>query len=400
MSQIKHHIQMSPFTTASYGPMDTVNIDTIGPFPADEQGNKYVIVIIDAFSRWNMLIPTVDATAKSAAYALIQWMGFFGIPSNIVSDNGTQYVNTLIDDFLSVIHTEHTRINAYSHEENGIVERANKEVQRHLKAILYERKTKKAWSSALPLVQRIMNAQVHSVIGVTPAEILFGNSVHLDRNLFNANAVENREQPLDDYLTELMTLQEHLLQVAVAKQISTDQFHLAMRQPTAQHTEFPDNSYVLATYENDERRPPTKLHTRLRGPFRVVNTNAEDNRVVNVIHPVTNKLETIHKKLLRPFTYDPNHTDPDEVAQHDGDYVVITEIRDHRFVKDGMIYVPIGREGKVSELQLLVRYQNEPEGIWQQEWSINTKLNHAGAVHSYLRENKLKKFIPVQYRYE
>ena len=136
MSHIKHHIQMSPFTTASYGPMDTVNIDTIGPLPRDENGNKYVIVIIDAFSRWCMLIPTVDATAKSAAQALIQWMGFFGIPSNVVSDNGSQYANKLIAEFLSELQIEHSLINAYSHEENGIVERANKEVQRHLQAIL------------------------------------------------------------------------------------------------------------------------------------------------------------------------------------------------------------------------------------------------------------------------
>jgi hypothetical protein len=85
---------MSPFTTASYGPMYTVNIDTIGPFPADEQGNKYVIVIIDAFSCWNMLIPTV----MSAAYALIQWMGFLGIPSNVVSDNGTHHSSGKLSD--------------------------------------------------------------------------------------------------------------------------------------------------------------------------------------------------------------------------------------------------------------------------------------------------------------
>ena len=185
MSQIKHHIHMSPFTTAAYGVMDRVCIDSIGPFPIDEDGNRYIIAMIDAFSRWVMLVPAPDATAVSAASALLKWMGFFGIPSNIVSDNGTQYVNELITKFLKILRVNHIKINAYSHEENAIVERANKEVQRHLRAILYERKVKRQWSQALPLVQRIINAQVHTTIGVTPAQILFGNAVDLDRQLFN-----------------------------------------------------------------------------------------------------------------------------------------------------------------------------------------------------------------------
>ena len=47
---------------------------------------------------------------------------------------------------------------AYSKEENAIVERANKEVLRHLKAMIYDTSIKEQWCDILPLVQRIMNA--------------------------------------------------------------------------------------------------------------------------------------------------------------------------------------------------------------------------------------------------
>lgn len=109
MSQLKHHIHMSPFTTVSYGPMNRLNIDSIGPFPVDEAGNKYIITIIDAFTRWCMLIPTVDATAISAADALVKWMGIFGIPSSIVS----RQWNTVCELFShysprSTTHTTHS----------------------------------------------------------------------------------------------------------------------------------------------------------------------------------------------------------------------------------------------------------------------------------------------------
>ena len=74
-------------------------------------------------------------------------------------------------------------IQAYSHQENGIVESSNKEVGRYLVAIIHDIKCLKQWSQMLPLVQRIMNAQVHSSIGVSPAQILFGNAIDLDRIL-------------------------------------------------------------------------------------------------------------------------------------------------------------------------------------------------------------------------
>ncbi len=47
---------------------------------------------------------------------------------------------------------------AHSSEENGIVERANQEVMRHLRALLFDSRVHDKWSfEQLPLVQRIMN---------------------------------------------------------------------------------------------------------------------------------------------------------------------------------------------------------------------------------------------------
>jgi hypothetical protein len=43
MSQIKPAIHTVPFTTATYNPMESLNVDTIGPLPPDEDGNTYCI---------------------------------------------------------------------------------------------------------------------------------------------------------------------------------------------------------------------------------------------------------------------------------------------------------------------------------------------------------------------
>ena len=119
--------------------MDRIAIDTIEPLPEDGLGNKYIITIIDAFSRLVELIPTKDTGAETAANAVLQWICRYGIPSQIVSDNGTQYANELITT-LCHLFKNHKLIQAYSYEENAIVERANKEIGRHLSAIVLDRK--------------------------------------------------------------------------------------------------------------------------------------------------------------------------------------------------------------------------------------------------------------------
>ena len=134
MSLLKIPIAAHAFTTSSYTPMECLNIDYIGPFP----DGGYILVIVDAFTRWVELFPTVDATAASAAQALLQHFGRFGAPHQLRSDNGPHFIADLIREFLSLIGTEHCLTLAYSKQENSIVERYNKEINRHIRALTYD----------------------------------------------------------------------------------------------------------------------------------------------------------------------------------------------------------------------------------------------------------------------
>ena len=93
MTQVKIPIHTHPFTVGSYEPFERINIDFIGPLPEDSQGNKYIIVIIDCFSRFVDLYATKSNNAEESARELLQTMGRFGQPSQILSDNGSHFVN-------------------------------------------------------------------------------------------------------------------------------------------------------------------------------------------------------------------------------------------------------------------------------------------------------------------
>jgi transposase InsO family protein len=149
-------------------------------------GYRYVLGIMDSFTRWIELFALTTLEAPEAANCLIQFFGRYGVPTELLSDNGSQFVNELIKAILRIVGTKQVLSLAYSKEENGRIERANKEILRHLRAFVGHSKVVDEWVIKLPFAQRIMNASVHSVTGFSPASMLFGNSIDLNRNIMPA----------------------------------------------------------------------------------------------------------------------------------------------------------------------------------------------------------------------
>ena len=69
-------------------------------------------------------------------------------------------------------------------EENTLVERMNKEINRHLRALPFENSSLDNYAESLPFVQRILNANYSDRLKVSSAQLLFGNVINLDRGIF------------------------------------------------------------------------------------------------------------------------------------------------------------------------------------------------------------------------
>ena len=122
LSAVKFPSHAHPFTTSTYEPMQCLNIDFIGPFP--DKG----YIFFDTFTRWFKLYHTPDATAKSATQCLLKHFGQFGAPALFFSAE-------VFRELLDAVGVRHCRTTPYSSEENSLVERANKEINRHIRAL-------------------------------------------------------------------------------------------------------------------------------------------------------------------------------------------------------------------------------------------------------------------------
>ena len=383
MSRIKIPIHTAPFTTASYGLMKKLSMDCIGRLKETEDVYTHILAIIDNFSRYVGLYPIKGASALHVAEALLTHIGTFGCPEIIQMDNGTEFINETISEVIKLLGTSQAAILAHSKEENAIVERCNKETMRHINAMFFEVNKRDSWKIHIPLAQRIINSEVHSRLGVSPNDLVFGGKLNLHGGFLHAPIVQSQDVHIASWSSEMLSLQDKLVDIAQKRQHDKDEKHMNKRRSSNAITEFRHNSFVLIQYPDSAMGPraPTKFHTPWRGPMRVVsNIGAE-----YIVHDlVQNKDIPVHVTRMKVFEHDPKRTDPLAIAARDNEEFEIDFIVSHS-----------GDPKRKSDMDFLVRWlgYDESEDLWL-PWS---QVRNVPALHTYLRENGMTKLIPKEH---
>ena len=72
---------------------DILYVDLMGPIsPEDNQGNKYVLTMLDSFSRFAVAVPLPNKTAQTVTRAMTaHWLAPYGRPKAIYSDLGKEF---------------------------------------------------------------------------------------------------------------------------------------------------------------------------------------------------------------------------------------------------------------------------------------------------------------------
>ena len=164
--------------------------------------------------------------------------------------------------------TENCLTLAYSSQQNAIVERVNKEINRHIRSLTFQSNSIDDYKSHLPIVQRILNSAYSDHTKVSASQLLFGNAINLDRGLF----LPPEERPLQDvplsvYTSRMLHFQDEVMEKAREIFRRSNDLHMASF-PDKPTTQFLPGLHVLVKYRNGG--PPTRLHTAWKGPLRVI----------------------------------------------------------------------------------------------------------------------------------
>ena len=107
--RIDHKLQI-----ASNIPFQILTADIAGPLPTTPGGNRYILIIVDDFTKWAQAIP--NALAKTVANCIIKRELTFGIPDQILTDRGKNFQSQVLKQVYLLLDIYQTRTTAFHPE--------------------------------------------------------------------------------------------------------------------------------------------------------------------------------------------------------------------------------------------------------------------------------------------
>ena len=118
-------------------PWDRLSTDILGPLPESNQGNKYIMVVTDHFTKWVEIFALPNQQAETCASVLLnEVISRYGCPYDIHSDQGRNYTSAIFSELCQYLEIRKTRTSPYHPSGNGQCERFNLTLIRMIKAYL------------------------------------------------------------------------------------------------------------------------------------------------------------------------------------------------------------------------------------------------------------------------
>ena len=187
-------------------PWDHIQIDLVGPIPESNDGYSWILTIIDVMSGFTLLRPLRSKSMEEVAIALWQLICDFGPPKIMQSDNGTEFVNSVIAQLVNLFGIDRRLITPYNPRADGLVERKNKELGRLLKKLM--KGSSYTWNLLLPITQLSLNLKELRRIGTEPFTLFFGRPFNQFKDHSNTPITSNYQQVIENRLNKLRELRD------------------------------------------------------------------------------------------------------------------------------------------------------------------------------------------------
>ena len=193
---------------------------------------------------------------EAATAFLHQWAAFFGIPSEMSSDNGASFVSNLWKDMMSKLNIKVKYSALYRPESIGMLERQHRGLKDSLKAALVDmgEKHTNRWIDHLPFVLLGRRVALQPDIGASASELTFGMNVRIPGQLLHDPGNLPSGPELQNILQKVKN--------ATNTEACQPSRH---NKPEAPLKEIPPN----ITHVYTRQHQTTGLQTPFEGPFRI-----------------------------------------------------------------------------------------------------------------------------------
>lgn len=270
-----------------------ISCDIVGPLPLSQAGNRYVLSIVDHFSRYTEFVALPDQTSETVARALMhRYISRYGIPRELITDQGGNFTSDLIKHLCKFLKVKKLNTTSYHPMSNGRTEVTHKTLEKMLSH--YVNNNQNDWDMHLSLVCMAVNSQYHESTGYSPYEIVFGRKMEtpLEGDLTITNSTEIYDNHVEDLRSKLLEINQ-----------LTREFQQKSR--TKQKTQY-DKKAKVRKYKVGQKVylyvPQIKRHrvrklARLwRGPYKITKIVSD----LNVVLRIRKREVTVHINRIKP----------------------------------------------------------------------------------------------------
>ena len=134
-------------------------IDIAGPLPVTKSGYRYILGVVDVFSRYIALIPLRSTGSNKIIKTLLSiWISTFGFPSTILTDNAPNFTSSEMEMFCRMYNIKKENSPPYYPQGNGIIERAFRTSKDIIYATCKERGIN--WAKLLPNTIMVLRSTI------------------------------------------------------------------------------------------------------------------------------------------------------------------------------------------------------------------------------------------------
>ena len=308
-------------------------LDLCGPFPVTSSNNTYIMVLLDVATRFHIMRPIPDKTAKSVAKELVSIFSLMGFPRIINSDRGREFKNAIMDEICEAMKIDKRLSTAYYSQSNGGAERAIQNTKRLLSKLILG-VAEDNWDLKVNAVQLMINCKISKRLQSSPFSLMFARRMTNDDPIMFDKSTSSR--PIEPMSNEELLKRIDYMYDIVLPGISerTSIYNKTMKDQADKHryiVDFPVGSFVTVRKKGIRK----SLSPVYEGPYEVVRKTAGGNYTLRD-----------EAGLLMPRDFTPSELK--SVSQDE----VITQEQIYEF--DGIV----NHRGDPGEREYLIRWKN------------------------------------------
>lgn len=277
-------------------PFERIGMDVVGPLERSSSGNRYILVICDYATRYPEAFPLRSVKARNVANCLLQLFSRVGIPQEVLTDCGTNFMSKLLQQVYQLLGVKGIKTTPYHPQTDGLVERYNQTLKNMLRKFVSH--TGADWDQWLPYLLFAYREVPQASTGFSPFELLYGRQVRGPLDLLK-DYWESPPSTGENVVAYVVKMRERLEEMSALAQQSmrtAQQNQKKWYDQKARERVFEPGQQVLLLLPTSDNKLLTKWH----GPYEVTRRTGKVTYELFMPERVK-KYQTFHVNLLKEF---------------------------------------------------------------------------------------------------